>query len=808
MEQLIALGYIDLPTIPMWWFEMKFSNNTVSSPVLRNSVMIMQTDRGQEPSGRNRGLLSSCFSPYLFVFLLALFATGSVYAAPLLTSASYDQSNGQLQITGIDFVANPGVNNDVDASFLTITGEGGTYTLTDTANVEISSVTEATVVLSATDKLHINGLLNRNGTSSAGATYNLGGADGWMPQAPGDESDLTGNTITVSNVPVPTITSAIYDSDTGIVLVTGTNFFKKPGANNDIDISRFTFTGGTANSTYTLTTATDVEITSATSFTFTLSGSDKTQVDALLDQIGTTSSSGSTYNIAAADNWLSAADSAANIADLTSNAITVAINPTISSATYNANTGVAVVGGNNIQANGGGSDIDASLFTFSGEGGATYTLTNTADVERDSTAQLTLTLSATDKAGVNALLNKAGTISADATTYNLAAADNWNTNVISGDSSDTVGNGITVANTAPTLFNLNGDSVTFNIGDSAVILDNGGNATLADLSSPDFNGGNLTASITANAQPAEDVLSVATTGAISVSGSNVDHTDGVSIGSISGGSAGDDLVITLNVNATLARVQDLVRAIQYLDSDAGTVNTATRTARITVTDGDGGSQTSANQDTSVNLVRAPIIDLDGDDSSGASNGGYNGSFTENDGAVAVADTDSSIIDDGTFKWLSVTLTNRPNGIWESLSSSYGSGAQTVNSEPVTIDAYNSSNGTLAISIDDASATAATMQELMESIRYNNTSENPDTTDRSITFSVTDNADNVGPDSTATITVTPITDTPQQIPTLGGLGLSILGIMLGLLGLKQLPHWRLPFRRLLQTHQVSISSPRR
>ncbi|MBX3628615.1 MAG: DUF4347 domain-containing protein [Nitrosomonas sp.] len=374
--------------------------------------------------------------------------TVSNYAAPTITSAIYDASTGQLVITGDNFVSLAGASNDLDVSLLTLTGEGGSYTLTDTADVDITSATSATLTLSAADQLNVHGLLNKNGTVSGGAiTYNLAAADNWMAGAPvaDDISDTAGNGITVSNAQTPTITSATYDAETGTLVVTGTHLFKKPGAGNDIDISTLTFTGGVADATYTLTSASDVEITSATSFSVILAGADKTNIDALLDQSGTISSGGSTYNLAAADDWLAAADTAIDISDAV-NAITVSSNPKITSATYDASTGILVVTGTNIQANGSGDDIDVSRLTFTGEDGATHTLTDTTDVERDSLSQFTVTLSATDKAAVNQILNKSGTVSTSGTNYNLAAADDWNTNVTAGDTSDTSGNGITVSN--------------------------------------------------------------------------------------------------------------------------------------------------------------------------------------------------------------------------------------------------------------------------------------------------------------------------------------------------------------------------
>ena len=379
--------------------------------------------------------------------------TVSNYAVPTITSATYDVSTGQLVLTGTDFVNQSGATNDVDVSLFTITGDNGaSYTLTDSADVEVSSATSATITLSTTDQLNAHGLLNKDGTTAdSGTTYNLAAAEDWMTGAPAANNvvDATGNGITVSNVATPTITSATYDADSGLLVVTGTDLFKEDGAANDIDISTLTFTGGVGDATYTLTSSSDVEITSATSFSVTLSGADKTNVDALLDQIGTSSSGGSTYNLAAADNWMVGAATTPDIADLTSNAITVSKSPEITSATYDAATGTLVVTGTNIQANGGGADIDASLFTLTGEGGATYTLTDTADVERDSLTQFTLSLSATDQAALNPIINKDGTSSTSGTPFNLAAADDWNTIVTAGDAT---GNGITVSNVAaPTI---------------------------------------------------------------------------------------------------------------------------------------------------------------------------------------------------------------------------------------------------------------------------------------------------------------------------------------------------------------------
>jgi hypothetical protein len=91
-------------------------------------------------------------------------------------------------------------------------------------------------------------------------------------------------------------------------------------------------------------------------------------------------------------------------------------------------------------------DIIANLFTFTGEGG-TYTLTNTSNIDVSSSASATLTLSATDLMNIRGLLNKDGAASSGATTYNLAAAEDWVAGApTSATTADLTGNGITVSN--------------------------------------------------------------------------------------------------------------------------------------------------------------------------------------------------------------------------------------------------------------------------------------------------------------------------------------------------------------------------
>jgi len=384
-------------------------------------------------------------------------------AAPSILLSTYDAATGILSVS----VVNIAGGDTIDVSKLSVVGQGGgSYTLT-TANVTAGSSTAFSVTLNAADKLAVNGFLNNNGTSAVDTTaFNLAAAASWNATTTSG-ADLTGNAVTVSNVSAPTITSATYDVATHILTVTGTGLVKTLGATNDVTVSALTITGE-GGSTRTLSTTGNVEVTSATSFAVTLAGADQAAVEALFNKNGTTSTSGATYNLAAADDWNSLV-TGGNIADAVS-PITVSSvpPPTITSSTYNANTGVLTVTGTGLTSvTGANNDIVANKLSLQGEGGSSYTLTTTSNVEITSSTSFTMNLSAVDRLGANLILNKNGTSSTSVNTYNLIAAEDW---AAGADPAvvlaDLTGNGITVSNVvAPTV-----TSATYNVATGVLVV--------------------------------------------------------------------------------------------------------------------------------------------------------------------------------------------------------------------------------------------------------------------------------------------------------------------------------------------------
>ena len=145
----------------------------------------------------------------------------------------------------------------------------------------------------------------------------------------------------------------------------------------------------------------------------------------------------------------------------------------------------------------------------------------------------------------------------------------------------------------------------------------------------------------------------------------------------------------------------------------------------------------------------PQIDLDANNSSGSPGANFRTTFTENGGAILVADVDASLTDaDSTnLTSLTATITNLLDGTDESLS---------ANTTGTSITAsYDSGTGVLTLSGTD---TVANYQQVLRTIRYNNTSEDPTTTSRTIDFVASD-AFVSGLTATTTVEILAVNDAP-------------------------------------------------
>ncbi|KPF81967.1 hypothetical protein IP70_22515, partial [alpha proteobacterium AAP38] len=626
-----------------------------------------------------------------------------VATTPAITSATYDASTNMLTVTGTNLT-----NGDaIDETKLTLTGQGGsTYTLTETGAITASSSTSFSITLNATDQLHVEGLLNKNGTSSAGSTtYNLAAAADWHGTG---NADLTGNAVTVSNVQTPTITSSTYDASTGVLTVTGTNLVRQSGTTNDIDLTKLTITGQ-GSGTQALTGA--VEIVDATSFTVTLSGGTKTAVDALLNANGTSSVGGTTYNIAAADDW-NGPITGGSIADTTGNAITVSgVGPTVSSVTSSTNNGSYKAGG-----------VISIQVNFS------------ETVNVTGTPQLTLETGTTDRV----LDYASGTGTSTLTfTYTVQAGD-----------------------TSSDLDYISTSALALNGG---TIKNGGGTDATLTLATPGA----------ANSLGANKAIIIDTTAPSAPS------TPNMVAGTDSGASNSDD--ITNDTTPNLSGTAEGSATITLYDTD-GTTVVGTGTAQA------GGNWliTTSTLSEGTHTITAKATDAAGNVSVASSGltitidttapaltipNGTAFAYTENGTAAAIAGsaTLTEIGSPGSASLaVQITANNEaadrlslPTGTSSGINVN-GTDLRSGTTNIGTVTASNVTNGTSWTINFLSTATAQNIQDTIAAIQYDNTSDNPGTSNRTVSFTLTDGAGNAATAATRTVAVTAVNDAPTAI----------------------------------------------
>lgn len=321
----------------------------------------------------------------------------------------------------------------------------------------------------------------------------------------------------------------------------------------------------------------------------------------------------------------------------------------------------------------------------------------------------------------------------------------------------------------PVVSNLDGDSLSYNEGDGAVAIDRGTAADVTDADSADFNGGNLTATVSAGEDPAEDVLSLDTGGAVTLSGTTVGSgvsVDGTIVGTLGNSiAAGNDLVVHFNTNATPARVAVLIQAITYEDADAAAPTAGARTIDVTVNDGDGGVSAAAGVTVTVSGVNdAPTLTATA----------LNPTFTEGGAAVAIyTGAAVSTVEPGqTLDALVLTVTNVSDGAKEILSIDGSDVALTDGTSMTTATngfaaSVSVTGGTATVTLSGANVSAAAMQTLVDGIGYRNTEDAPSIGNRVVTLtSLTDSGGTAGGGSdtatlslASTITVSAVNDPP-------------------------------------------------
>ena len=270
-----------------------------------------------------------------------------------------------------------------------------------------------------------------------------------------------------------------------------------------------------------------------------------------------------------------------------------------------------------------------------------------------------------------------------------------------------------------------------NVTSTPVVVDSG--FTVTDLDNSTLASTNV--SITGNFQTGQDVLAFTNNPA--------------TMGNISGSYNSGTGVLALSsagATATLAQWQAALRSVTYSNS-SDTPNTSTRVIAFAVNDGTNTS-TASKQVTVAAVNDTPV----------ATASGGNTAFTEGNNAVSTpVAVDSGItlsdLDNSTLASATVAITGNLQSAEDSL---------LFTNNPATMGnisaSYNAGTGLLSLSSAGATATLAQWQAALRSITYYNSSETPNSSNRTLSFTVNDgSADSAV--TTKVVTVTSVNDTP-------------------------------------------------
>ncbi len=264
------------------------------------------------------------------------------------------------------------------------------------------------------------------------------------------------------------------------------------------------------------------------------------------------------------------------------------------------------------------------------------------------------------------------------------------------DNSNTAIRNISVSplNDVPVLDNIETSTLAYTEGSAPVVITTA--LTVSDPDNPSLSSATIT--ITGNYQNGEDVLSFTNTGEIT--------------GIWNAGSAR----LTLSGIATLANYQSALRAVRYVNSSSNP-NTATRAITFRVNDGTDNSNTQA-RNVSVTAVNDPPV-LAGIETTVLA-------YTEGDGPVSVSGAVTvSDVDNLTLPSALISISANYKNTQDVLSFANANGITSL---------WNATAGQLTLT---GNVTPAIMQSALRSVKYRNTSVNPNTDVRTVTFRVSD-----------------------------------------------------------------------
>jgi hypothetical protein len=312
---------------------------------------------------------------------------------------------------------------------------------------------------------------------------------------------------------------------------------------------------------------------------------------------------------------------------------------------------------------------------------------------------------------------------------------------------------ITRINDAP-LLTTTSRTVSYTEGAVPTIIE--ASATVFDVDSSDLNLGRLTISVVGNLQ-STDRIGIRNTGneanQIGVSGNTISF-GGTVIGTFSGTTT---LIISLNVNATPAAVQAVLRNVTF-SSISDNPSVLERTLRVTLTDGDGGTSLPAmktvrvvriNDAPTVRLFETPVTYTEG------------GSPALISGNAAVQDPDSENFSGGrlTISIVSNLQSTDRIGIRNTgnEANQIGVSGNTISFGGTVIGTFS---GTTSLVVTfNVNATAAAVQAVLRNVTFFSISENPSVLERTLRVTLTDGDGGTSVPAMKTVRVLRVNDAP-------------------------------------------------
>lgn len=293
---------------------------------------------------------------------------------------------------------------------------------------------------------------------------------------------------------------------------------------------------------------------------------------------------------------------------------------------------------------------------------------------------------------------------------------------------------VVVAEDQPPIIDLNGPDA--GTGFEATFVEDGGPVSIvdSDLTVTDADDAELqsaTVTLTNHPNDANETLTVDTTG--------------TSIASSYSAATG---VLSLTGPDTAENFQQVLRTVTYQNLSQAP-DTTDRIVEFVASDGTSSSVTATATITIQPVNDAPNVDLNG----GGAGTGFTATFTEDGGPVAIVGTTATLadVDNTSLSSATATITNLLDGAAELLSVDTGATALTA--------AYDTGTGVLTLTGTDS---LANYQQVLRTLTYDNSSQNPSASDRTVEEAVNDGTDASTP-RIATVSIIPVNDQPDMAP---------------------------------------------